>query len=548
MLTLPHKMIDNAQQPQEQEGAAFEHVASASSETPPYEDLDDGRPTLAEHKMTIPYENLDDDRPTLPEHKIPIDIPEPTYPSSSRLSVRSIPDFTLKQPKWWSIFRHVWTKQLSVVMVVTGIVVVLYGLMYMGSTWDPQSKLPNASVLIVNNDSGYTTLSSLPAESRDLVSKIVNPGVSMGSVFASTLLNNPVFRNRLKWENVAGVTHEQAIDWVDNGDPYWGILFIPSNFSDNFISNLRFNGSSNAEIHQMSIEYIWDQGRSFTISNFINQAVTSVVSGISTIVATSIANTTSSTPTLVNPSFFISPITLASGRRHPVYQMGANLATYLSLLLMWLGSMMSVTVIQKLLIEKIPHLTGVHSTHGLPPARFPPLQISTAAVALGTCFSFFHALLAWAVIYGLGGRNVFACHPGTVFGFLWFFSLVSLGVISLLSVIFGVDGFAIPASLLLILQITSSGAIVDHIAMAGAMRLGYALPFFWGLKAMKAYLLGSQVHELTKCYLVLSAWGLISLTATIFLATTKMERWRKSRLVHDAVDSLAVLGGTMRTM
>ncbi|TPX57780.1 hypothetical protein PhCBS80983_g03567 [Powellomyces hirtus] len=434
----------------------------------------------------------------------------------------------LQKTSWWlehSVFSHVWSPQILILWIVTGIVVVLYGLMYLGPTMDPLSYLHRAPVAIVNNDAGYTTLSSLTNEAAALVNSLTR-GIPMGTVFTQGLLGNDAIRSRLAWYNATGITHDSAIAQVDSGD-YWGIIYIPSNFSDNFVTNLNLNTSTPVAQTQMSMEYIFDQGRSFTISNFINQIVTASVTGVTNGLALSLANSTASQPALVKPAFYINPVYLASGRMHPVIKFGYNLATYIVLLLMWLGSMMSVTVIHKLFIAKIPHLTGVKVAEGLPPARFSSQQIVAASFLLGLAFSLFHAFLAWCILYGLGGSEAF--QGGS-------------------PVICGVDGLAVPASLLLIFQIVSSGGIVDHIAMPGFMKLGYAFPFFWGLHAMKAYMFGSLVNELYKSYLVLAAWAVGATILAMVIGSLKVSKWRNTKLASEAQEALTVLGGTMRAV
>ncbi|KNC99660.1 uncharacterized protein SPPG_05042 [Spizellomyces punctatus DAOM BR117] len=449
-----------------------------------------------------------------------------------------------------SIFPHVWNRTVTVLWIVTGIVVTLYGLMYLGSSWDPQGKLNRVPVGVFNNDIGYSTLPSLSPESQNIVAGLTRNNTPMGTLLEQYIFETPAVNGRLKWTNISstGLTYQDAIDMVDRGD-YWGIVYIPSNFSDNFLTNLRLNRTAEVKPQTLSVEYIWDQGRQFTIANFANQAVSGSLSGLSTSLAQAMVNATASNPTLLDPAFLITPIVVAPGRRHAVAKFGINLATYILPLLMWLSSMMSVTVVNKLLLARLPHLTGVKNAHGLPRANFPPIQIALASLALSGCFTLFHTFLGWGIFYILGGDEAFTYgNPGQVFGFLWFFSYACLGFMWLLCVVFGVDGFAIPASLLLIFQLTTSGAIVDHVAMAGAVKIGEGFPFYWGLIGMRAYLLGTRTHYLTRSYLILLAWAVGCTALAIFLATRQLQNWRKAQLVKQAVDGLNVLGGTVRAV
>ncbi|KAJ3023048.1 hypothetical protein HKX48_004530 [Thoreauomyces humboldtii] len=459
---------------------------------------------------------------------------------------------TIREKGTWlyhhSVLSHIWSTQISVLWLITGIVVTLYGLMYLGSNWDPISRLPNVPVAIVNQDAGYTTLGDLPTGSQAVVGQITQ-GQPMGATFLSALLGNPQLANRLQWTNATEMyaTHDEVVNAVDDGK-FWGILYVPSNFSDNFVSSLNVNRTTPVKQTTMSLEFIFDQGRSYTVSNFITAVVTASVGAISSGLATQLANGTASSPGLVNPAFYITPISLASGRRHSVLKFGANLATYITLLLMWLGAMMSVTVIHKLFLAKIPHLTGVRPAKDRIPVHFSEPQILFATLAIASIFSFFHALLAWCVLFGLGGHELFqaASPPFLVFGFLWYFSFSCIGFVSLLSVIFGVDGFAIPASLFLILQMVSCGGILDHVLMPGFLRIGEALPFYWGLRALKAYFFGSQVHYLYKCYAVLAGWWAASTLLAIALGSLKLNKWKKSKILEEGRGALEVLGGTMR--
>ncbi|KAJ3150628.1 hypothetical protein HDU89_003036 [Geranomyces variabilis] len=476
--------------------------------------------------------------------------------NSDRASVstkKSRAPSVLESTSFWfrrTVFPHVWSPQIGILWLVTSIIVVLYALMYLGGIWDPLAHIHNARVGVINADAGFTTLSTYTPQSQAVVNAITQ-GVPMGHAFVESLFGTEALRVRLDYQNATdeiGTSHDDAIAAVDRGD-FWGVLYVPANFSDNFLSSLNLNTTDGSTVKQttMGIEYIFDQGRSYTISNFVGQIVTASITALQQGLALKLANGTSSSPALVKPAFYIQPIYLAQGRRHPVLWFGANLATYISLLVMWLSSMLTVTVITKLFIEKIPHLTGVRHTEGLPHAKFSSGQIMLASMLIGVAFTFFHALWLWIVLYGLGGRDLFQHGgPGSVFGFLFFFSLACFGFIALLNVLVGVDALAVPAAIFLIFQIVSSGAIVDHVGMPGIMRSGAAFPFYWGLRIMKAHVFGSGVDDLWRSYVVLTAWIIISNSLALLIGTLKVNKWRKHKVLEGADAALSVLGGTMR--
>ncbi|KAI9011528.1 hypothetical protein BC832DRAFT_608224 [Gaertneriomyces semiglobifer] len=486
-------------------------------------------------------------------------------------SVKSAVEHT----KWYyrtSVFPHVWTTEVSVLWIVTSVVITLYALLYMGSAWDPQGRLPHLPVAFLEDDAGYTTMSSLSPTSQALVKSMTND-TSIGMRLAQAWMENPELKNRLQWTSITQDfksrpdARDEAIRLVERGD-YWGVLYIPKNISDNYLTNLNLGQTPSAQRQQMSVEYIWDNGRHYTISTYAFQVVSASLNAISHAFATQLAAGTSGSPALVKPEFYISPISLSSTKQHPVPVFGVNISSYIMLLLMWLSAMMSITVIYKLFLANIGRLTGVrpgpaasvlkkprpiseeHRASSNANIKFPSFQIALATVSLGGIFAFTHALLAWGVLVGLGGLDIVVHgNAGALFGFLFYFSFSCLGFVALLCVAFGVDGFAVPASVLLILQLTSSTALASFETMPGVMRMGIAFPFYWGLKGTRAYLTGSQTHELSKCYWVLLGWGFGSVLLAILIATRKVKRWKRTErggVVSGAVEGLAVLGGTLR--
>ncbi|KAJ3154484.1 hypothetical protein HDU86_004613 [Geranomyces michiganensis] len=505
--------------------------------------------------MSSPEKTASDEHAIINSVGAPVDpvLAKDSSSDSASITTKNRAPSVYEKTSFWfrrTVFPHVWSPQIGILWLVTSVIVVLYALMYLGGIWDPMAHIHNAKVGIFNDDAGFTTLSSYTPQSQAVVTAITQ-GVPMGNAFAASLLGTPALRARLDYFNATDTmdkSHASAIDAVDKGD-FWGVIYIPRNFSDNFLTALNLNTSDGSVVQQttMGIEYIFDQGRSYTISNFVNQIVTGSISAITQGLALKLANGTSGQPTLVKPTFYISPIYLAQGRRFPVLWFGANLATYISLLVVWLSSMLTVTVITKLFLEKIPHLTGVKTAQGLPAAAFSSGQIMFASMVLGVIFTFFHSLWLFICLYGLGGRDLFVHGtPGSVFGFLFFFSLACFGFIALLCVLVGVDALAVPAALFLIFQIVSSGAIVDHVGMPGIMRAGAAFPFYWGLRIMKAHVFGTGVDVLWQSYVVLVAWIVISNGAALLIGTLKIGKWRKHKILEGADAALTVLGGTMR--
>ncbi|KAI8823005.1 uncharacterized protein EV422DRAFT_522996 [Fimicolochytrium jonesii] len=256
----------------------------------------------------------------------------------------------LAHGSWWHthyIFPHIISKPLFVLYIVTGLIIAIYALCYLHATWDPMSHLPNVPVAICNDDVGYQALGDYDPPSQAVAKALTNGGTPVGQSITSGLLNTPALRNRLAWNDLSGqkLTHEDIISLVDHGD-YWGVVYIPANFSDNFLTNLRLNvsgtGAPRAAV-PLSAEYIFDQGRSLTVSNYVSGVVTASMSALSQQFGMKLLNATESNPNIVKPVFYMSPFSLASGKRHAVLTFGANLVTYIVLLLMWLGAMLSVT-------------------------------------------------------------------------------------------------------------------------------------------------------------------------------------------------------------
>ncbi|KAI9106043.1 hypothetical protein DFS34DRAFT_601951 [Phlyctochytrium arcticum] len=504
------------------------------------------------------------DQPAPAENEnIPLPPPSPDSPSRPSISHRvsfaslqrdsdkkwQVEDSTLKKQSMYSktVTSHIVGKPLFILWLVTGAIVTLYTLMYLGANWDPQSRIPHIPIAILNDDQGF------PQGTPPQITGLTGGTNSAGALVESSLLTNDLLKNRIGWQSISakGLTHDQAIQQVDDGT-FWGIVYIPANFSAHFASNVLISGAPAQQQPQpLSIEYIWDQGRQFSTSSMALQTVTGSLQALSTSFASGLVRNLPPQTSLA-PSYLISPFTLVNARRHAVPNYGVNFATYILPLVLWIGSIMTTTVIHKLYLARIPHLTGSIPSPALPPARFAPSRIVLSSLGVSLLFALINSSLAFCVLLGLshGDTTLFSSPAGSplqIFLFCFFLSLVFISITSLLSSLFTVDGFAVPASLLLIFQLTSSGAIIDHITMPGGLRVGYAFPFYWAIKILKAYFFESMVHEVPLAYGILLVWGLVSTVVTLFLATRKVSTWQ-SQIGKDMETSMQVLGSATRAL
>ena len=204
---------------------------------------------------------------------------------------------------------------------------------------------------------------------------------------------------------------------------------------------------------------------------------------------------------------------------------------YLSALVLWVGATITLTVVVKWSngVEEKFFRSGQYS-EGLTSGFVLSLRIlMLAGVTL------IQAACCMAVIPALGGGSSLAYSKGALFVWLWYCAFVYIVVLGSLLALVGPDVFQLPATLWLILQLTSSGAFLDQVLQPGFYQIGRAFPLYYTVRANRTILFGSYYH-FEEDALVLFGWLIWGLLVVMVAGSRRVDkRWetlRHNELVH----------------
>ncbi|KAG0279569.1 hypothetical protein BGZ95_000819 [Linnemannia exigua] len=382
------------------------------------------------------------------------------------------------------VLPHLLKKNAWILLAATTFVMLVYIWLYLGSLWSPMSRVKNVEIVFYNADKGFD-YTQTPAPLAQLFQTITHNN-SMGAMIQNQIMDPQGQLNHIfSWidkTNEEGWDRDALVEHVEKART-WGLLYIPANFSNNFLSyapSTTTGPATAATLKTLDMEY-------------------------------SIMN--------------------------PVLVYGQNFATYVVFIVLYIGSMLAVYSICKYLpntIETIGVLTFGNETNE--PIRkssqipkFPAIRIVLARHAVAMLFSLVHTIAIWMVPQVLHGHQMSEhFNGGIAFAFIWFAGVSFISILFLLSHLLTVDGFQGPATMLMILMFTSSGGILDWVIMPGFFRVGKIFPFTYGVRGLRAIYFGSLRQEMWINWLVILAWIVIPGISTLFLARSEIRLRREN--------------------
>ncbi|KAF9435597.1 hypothetical protein BGZ76_005929 [Entomortierella beljakovae] len=483
---------------------------------------------------------VDDNKDTLPLTAIPSTSPVHQLETIDTLEdTRDPPAQDLKRsfPQMF-VFPHIFRKHAWALLIVTTLIVAVYIWLYLGSLWNPLTRVKNFDLVFYNADAGFDYSHTSP-QLIPLFQSITSNS-SLGSIVQNQVMDpNGQLNHVVTWRDMsqeAGWDRDSLIDIVEKGDA-WGLVYIPSNFSNNFLSYApSVNGPATATtVNPVSMEYVFDQGRAYgshsILEKYISKSFAALCSGFEQKLLTSPANQT----LLQNmyPSFWLQSMHFTETILHPVTLYGQNFAAYVLFIVMYIGSMLTVYTTTKFLpttVETIGVLDNIQGNgKSITPGKFPALRIVWARHNVGAIFSTVHVIFIWMVPQVLDGHQMSdKYNAGIAFAFLWLVGKCFLATLFLLCTLLTVDGFQLPGTVFMILMFTSSGGILDWNLMPGFFRIGKAFPFTYAVKGMKAIYFGSNTNDMWINWVVITAWTVIPLVITMIMARSDIRLRREA--------------------
>nr|KAJ3420897.1 hypothetical protein HK105_005001 [Polyrhizophydium stewartii] len=375
-----------------------------------------------------------------------------------------------------------------VIILLTSIVAAFYGLGYLGVLWDPQSHLPNVKVGFVNADAGFNFSAYPPAFAQAVLQQ--TGGRTIGQVVEATLLApSSAAAGLFNWQNLTGVPHDDLVNRVNNNE-LWNVVYIPANFSDVFLLNFNF-GKPQTQLVFMNIENIYDQARQMSVVSIINAVLTAIVQTFSNAFAQKLLTSINTNP-VDNITISAPNIRLIANNLHPIPNFGHNFATYVICIVLWLSGLVTATLLSVIYMIRLPFL----KQHGIATHLRTPTRIILSAQTVSLLLSFLHALVAWGVYCGFVGSPTSGFNPDynsfVVLMYTWFIAATFHSVALCLCVLLGKDNYSLIFSLLLILQLATSSAILDPDVMVGFAKVTYGLPLYYANRSLKCMILGTS--------------------------------------------------------
>ncbi|KAJ3366336.1 hypothetical protein HDU91_001857 [Kappamyces sp. JEL0680] len=405
-------------------------------------------------------------------------------------------------------------KTVALALLISFLVVV-YCIMYLGTLWSPAAKLSSVPVAILNQDQGFAfaLLGNSTAPARIMS---VTSNQTAGEFLTQAVIKSAVFQ-------IIAIPPSTPVSDL-HGDMetgrYWGYLTIPPNFSNALLSNL-WNRTSNqpAETaNAMVVTFSYNQARQLSVTGLVATGIKQIVTEFSLsfaggFIKEALAHPDGYSSLLVTPSFVAKPITLAVENTHPVPYWGLNFATYIPLVVMWILGMVTTTLFFRLWRE------AFDQAYSQSPVYFAARFLLSGFLISVVC-NFLIAVWIWLMLLILAGNQSFVqadYTSGQVIAYLWLIACCFQSFSAFFASLIGVENFNLVPSLLLILQLATSSAILDPVVEPDAARITYAFPLHYGVQGLRCFFLGSQCNDLSRDTWVPGVWFLGLTVGTLAL-------------------------------
>ena len=266
------------------------------------------------------------------------------------------------------------------VFLLAAAVPTIYVYLYVGGLWNPSSRTASATVRIVNLDLGVNVSQlvaayALNATGVAVLSQLL-PAANLGLFLSSAILSNPAANALFDWRYYdAGNSSYGSLDEAESGvsrgdDDAWIVLVVPPAYTAQYLQqalNVASLSQLNSDVVQLqqsgalpssvqgaysnSLYEIWDQGRSSGTQTVIQQVFQALMLQLQAMFASTVYTAVSASSPFnslfLKSHFLLASVPVLSVNTHPVPYSGMNFFSYLSGLVMWIGGIVTITVVIK---------------------------------------------------------------------------------------------------------------------------------------------------------------------------------------------------------
>eukprot|EP00742_Colponemidia_sp_Colp-10_P010455 GILJ01011481.1.p1 GENE.GILJ01011481.1~~GILJ01011481.1.p1 ORF type:complete len:493 (-),score=56.44 GILJ01011481.1:93-1571(-) len=389
-------------------------------------------------------------------HQKQVETYSPTHPVHTLPHQRHTVNLTAHEEAQLQIKRSVVGTIFGFVVVV--VTVVIFCLLYFGAVWDPSGRLSNAKVAIL---------------SEDVPVSLGGQSVCIGATLASSMaaITQPNSNKTLVgWVVLNSGTLETVSAQVDSMD-YWAAIHISSTYTQSLLAAI-YHGIAFTE----TVRFVYDEGRQFATISSIKARVMNVLSGAGDQLTKKIlaGSLGSVNLTVANVGAIAAPVVYQDVNLHPVGKNGPAFTTYMVYVVLWIGTLFSVTILRGIFAKLEGFVRRAH--------------LVLMRLFVFFLFELFIALASTIVIAAMGGTFEYG------FGvfFLWsLFACLSFGsLISLVTRVWPVLG-PVVCTFLMVLQVASSDAMYDQEVSPEFYYIGRGFPLYHAIHGARFLMFGS---------------------------------------------------------
>ncbi|KAG2453264.1 hypothetical protein HYH02_002587 [Chlamydomonas schloesseri] len=451
-------------------------------------------------------------------------------------------------------FRPYWSAASFITALGAVLMIWMFAWLYCGAFWNPVTRLSNLHVAVLNCDSLPPADSVAPGFEPVMNAMLPLPlATSMlaGSVFnASSGLSGS--GRALSWYQyycgpqagngsagsgpnpnaTCGAAEASCLedlrDQVLNGGKPWAVVYFPSGFTTAYLSWFPNSGVAPAQQRPLG-QYIIARGRDYSTYTYVGGVVQQgVIPGLSRSLTAGLAGNGTSSPVLAR--FLALGFALAEVDLAPVRNFGQHFATYIFCVLLWLGASFVVATSWQF---KLPSEVELHdpalAVPGCRPRRMALLAWGLwVKGSIGALFMFLLMLLLTCVLWGLGGGNEqwAGANAGEAIAFGWFMSWSFISVNAVLLHLMGIERFSSASAFLLILQLTSSSAILSSDLSNRFFYIGKGFPFYWGVRGFRHIFFNALNETYWLSWVVLLGYNLVCMPLALWVVVRRV--WANS--------------------
>jgi len=384
--------------------------------------------------------------------------------------------------------------RMTLFAIIIPLMTFIMGMFYIGGIWNPVSKIKDLHYIIYNEDAGCVKTHPICVATHQ------DETTNLGNFYA--LLNGPNGEGTEGGKfDVAKGTLEDAINKVEKHE-YWVALHIPQNFTISVLSNL--NAVSSTNYVEVVVDKVYDEARSYTTVTFIKKAFEKMQDAF----FQQVAKDREEKGTPFNPPFLINGITYKDINLYPVTGFGQNFATFVSFILIWIGTI-ATALITHFVFPLENHWLEKNVSHAI--AKTMMFKSLTNGILL------FVICVIVSIIPLCCGEVTMTKGYAAVLFFFFFFSFTGLGINNCLIHLFHFINFYLIACTLMMFQLISCGGIIHRHIQYGFFKLGKIFPMFYAVRELKYIYFGSGKHTQTTNLLVIAAWAIVSMAAALTL-------------------------------